>query len=364
MPENPFRPTFGRTPPELLDRDGALEEFEYGLRIRSGVLGLLTIITGARGVGKTVMLNEAQALAREQGWAVISETSTHGFLGRITAETQRIEEELGQGPPTRKVTGFTAAGFGITTQVPHERQLAFRALGATLLRRLDENGTGLLITLDEIQDAERQELLQLASVIQHWVRDGLPISFVCAGLPAAVSDLLDEGVATFLRRADRVDLHAVSIREVQASYERQFGAAGFDFPEGALQQAATATMGYPFLVQLVGYFLWKEAELGAGVVDEQAAGKALRAALKRNIRMVIGPAIARASERDMDYLRAMAVDEGPSSTAKVAERMGASLQLATNYRARLIEAGLIEAAGRGAVKFSIPGLREHLRDQG
>ena len=85
----------------------------------------------------------------------------------------------------------------MTTQLPPERQVEFRTLGDQLLRRLDENKTGLLITLDEIQDADRGELLHLAAVIQHFVRDGLPIGFVCAGLPSAISDLPNEGVATF-----------------------------------------------------------------------------------------------------------------------------------------------------------------------
>jgi hypothetical protein len=63
----------------------------------------------------------------------------------------------------------------------------------------------------------------------------------------------------------------------------------------------------------------------------------------------------------MDYLRAMAVDDGVSGTGNVAERMGAKLTLAANYRARLIDAGLIEAAGHGEARFSIPGLRQYLR---
>jgi len=358
--QNPFRPTFGRTPAELIDREDTLEEFEYGLSIRSGVLGLLSIITGARGVGKTVMLNEAQDLAQAQGWAVISDTSTPGFLARIADAALLIDQELGDGPPARKVIAFVAGGIGVTTQLPPERQVEFRNLGARLLGRLDRNGTGLLITLDEIQDADRGELLQLAAVIQHWVRDGLPISFVCAGLPAAISDILNEGVATFLRRADKIDLHSVAVRDVQASYERQFAAAGFILPDGCLAQAAATSLGYPFLVQLIGYFLWREAERGEGTVSQDAAGKAVSAALKRNIRMVVGPAISKASGRDMDYLRAMAIDAGDSSTATVAKRMDASLQLAANYRARLVEAGLIEGAGRGEVRFAIPGLREYL----
>lgn len=63
----------------------------------------------------------------------------------------------------------------------------------------------------------------------------------------------------------------------------------------------------------------------------------------------------------MDYLRPMAVDGKVSSTADIARRMQAKLTLAANYRARLIDAGLIESAGNGEVRFSIPGLREYLQ---
>lgn len=272
-----------------------------------------------------------------------------------------INDELGVGPPARIITAFVAAGFGVTTQLPPERQVEFRTLGSQLLRRLDENKTGLLITLDEIQDANRGELLQLAAVIQHFVRDGLPIGFVCAGLPSAVYDLLNEGVATFLRLADKIDLHSVEIADIESSYMKLFTAAGFTLTSEMASKAAVATTGYPFLVQLIGYFLWREAENAGGILAQEAADRAIAAGLQRNIRLVVEPAIANASRRDMDYLRAMAVDEKVSSTAAIAVRMGAKLTLAANYRARLIDAGLIEPAAHGEVRFSIPGLREHLR---
>ena len=60
---NPFLPTAGAEPPQLIGRAGILDEFRYGLRIRSGAPGLLTIFTGARGIGKTVMLGEAEDAA-------------------------------------------------------------------------------------------------------------------------------------------------------------------------------------------------------------------------------------------------------------------------------------------------------------
>lgn len=97
--ENPFRPTAGAEPPHLIGRVGVLDEFVYGLRIRSGAPGLLTIFTGARGIGKTVMLGEAEDAARSRGWAVISETATRGFLGRIGESIRHYGRNSGKGRP-------------------------------------------------------------------------------------------------------------------------------------------------------------------------------------------------------------------------------------------------------------------------
>ncbi len=359
--ENPFRPSAGATPPEILGRAGVLDEFEYGLRLGSGAPGLLTIFTGARGIGKTVMLGAAHDLAREQGWAVISETATEGFMGRIGESMRRLAEELGFGPQSRRITAIAAAGFGITTQLPPERQVAWRTLGEDLLKLLDERGTGLVITVDEIHAADRNELAQLAASVQHFIQDRLPIGLVFAGLPAAVSDLLNEGVATFLRRADKIDLHAAAVREVEESFASTFTEARFSIDNELVGRAAEATRGYPFLIQLVGYFLWREAELNNGVLTEAAVNRAIDAAHRRNARTVIEAALAAASPKDLDFLHAMAEDDGPSTAADIGRRIASRTNVVANYRARLLAAGLIDAAGHGKVDFAIPGLREHLR---
>ena len=62
----------------------------------------------------------------------------------------------------------------------------------------------------------------------------------------------------------------------------------------------------------------------------------------------------------MAYLRAMAIDDGPSHTGTVAERLGVRPDVAQQYRARLLAAGIIEAPERGVVRYSIPGLGEYL----
>src|SRR6478609_10014127 len=257
--QNPFKPTAGATPPELVGRAGLLDEFEYGLQQGSGAPGLLTIITGSRGIGKTVMLSAAERIAGTHGWAVISRTANPGFLAGIGDDMLRLVEELGDGPPTRKITAFSAAGFGLTTQLPQERSADWRRTGNELLRLLDAKGTGLVITIDEIHAVDRTEISQLAAEVQHFIRDGLPIGLIFAGLPSAVSDLLNEGVATFLRRADRIDLHAAAVKEVERSFTETFQHAGVALDGELARVAAEGTGGYPFLIQLIGYYLWQEA---------------------------------------------------------------------------------------------------------
>lgn len=360
--ENPFRPTAGATPPEVIGRSGLLDEFEYGLRLGSGAPGLLSIFTGARGIGKTVMIGEAHDAAREHGWAVVAETATGAFMGRVGEQMRRLHEELSERPESRRrITGISIAGFSVTSQLTPERQVDWRELGESLLGLLGDKGTGLLITIDEIHAADRAELAQLAANVQHFIQSRLPIALIFAGLPAAVSDLLNEGVATFLRRADKIDLHAAAILDVEKSFAHTFSESGIAVAPDLVRKAAAATGGYPFLIQLVGYFIWREAEIAPGPLSAAAVDRALSAAVRRNERVVIEAALAEASRKDMDFLLAMSVDEGSTSAADIIKRTGSRPNLIGKYRNRLLEAGLIEATGHGRVDFAIPGLREYLR---
>ncbi len=109
------------------------------------------------------MLGTAHDTSREHGWAVISETATDGFMGRIGESMRQLAEELGDGPQRRRITSVSAAGFSLTTQLPPERQVAWRSIAVELLTLLQARSTGLVITVDEIHAADRAELAQLAA---------------------------------------------------------------------------------------------------------------------------------------------------------------------------------------------------------
>lgn len=343
-----------------MGRNNVLDSFREGIEDGPGSPGLLPIFTGPRGIGKTVMLTEAEDFARTQSWIVISETATKGLMGRL-AEAMRLHlEELGEGPPSRRLTGFQAAGFGMTAQLPPDRQVAWGETATRLLSRLAAERTGMVITVDEIHAIDRSELTELAAVVQHLIREELPIGLLVAGIPKAVSDLINKDVSTFLRRADRIDLTEVSVADVRDALTRTFRQTGVNISGAQLDRAAEATGGYPYLIQLVGYHVWRSA--AGGTVTDETLAAGVDAARRRLGATVLQAALSDLSQVDRTFLLKMAEDDGPSHIRDIAERLGESTKYAGVYRRRLIDAGVIHEAGRGRIMFAVPHLRQYLRE--
>lgn len=350
---NPFTPTFGAPPPLLVGRAGLLDLFQDALDEGPGSPGFATVYTGGRGVGKTVMLNAAEDLARAAGFAVISETATPGFLERITGT--HLPALLPK--QRRKVKGFNVApagGIELEPSVQHGQILRTMVEEFTLTRRL-------LITLDELQAGSLGELRELSVVLQHAVREGRQFAFCGAGLPASLDDLLRDSGVTFIRRADRHTLGAASKHAVAEAFEAVVTASGRTIEPEVAAAAAESTGGYPFLIQLVGYRTWRQHPNVAGITTEDVVAGA-EEANRRVGTLVFEPAFRDLSAVDRTFLLKMANDDIASTMADIAARMGVDANYASQYRLRLIAAGLIEAAGHGKVTFTLPRLREWLRE--
>lgn len=359
---NPFKPTAGARPPLLIGRADMRQDFAESIENGPGAPGLLSIFTGPRGIGKTVMLGEIEDEALEHGWVVISETATAGLINRIGSAVRSAAEELGDGPAGRRITGLTLGVVRVDTQLPPVPEIHWRRQITELLEKLRTRETGLLISIDEIHAVDRTELAEIAAVVQHLIRENLPIGLVLAGLPKAVEDLLNEGVSTFLRRAEKYDLHRTSIDEVAEAFRDTFSESGVNISDGHLRQLADATGGYPFLIQLVGYHVWSQARKAGATVTDQALASGIQKARRRMGATVLQSAYSALSDVDQSYLLAMAEDEGPSSTTTIAERLGVNLVYGGQYRLRLLAAGVIETTSRGYVDFAVPTFREFLRD--
>lgn len=364
-PRNPFRPTFGSTPPILAGRTDLVAEFGEALDDGPGAPGRATFYTGPRGTGKTVMLNEAVDQARQRGWLVVNESAREGLLRRLTTiHLPTLLREMRDGDrPRRRVSGITAPmGVGVTWQTsePGPPAADLNSQLVELTDALAAHQTGLLLTLDEIHRRVAPDLREIFQTFQLAVREDRDVAFAAAGLPSAVSDLLNDDVLTFLRRAERHHLGAVAPADTEEALALPIRDSGRDITPDALAAAVRSTAGYPFLIQLTGHQIWRQRPANPTITmtDAQAG---IAAAATRMGRLVHEPALREASHADRRVLHAMAEDDAPSRVADLAARLHESPAWVNTYRSRLIDSALIRSAGHGLVDFAVPFLREHLR---
>jgi len=368
MAQNPFTPTFGVTPPMLVGRDEEISTFADALDDGPGAPGRAMLFTGARGSGKTVMLNAVEDAAARRGWLVISETTRPGVADELTKTVfPGLLSEHHPGAVQSHVTGANASAAGFGGGVTRQRVERFpvepslRSEVEALTDALRPHQTGVLISLDEVHTAALQDLRQITQAVQHAFREGRELAFVAAGLPSAVQDVLNDEVMTFLRRAERFTLGAVSVDDVKQALLRPIEASGRTITPAALMVAAEGTKGYPFLVQLVGHQVWN-VDRGSREITEEHARVGVEKAARRVGRLVHEPALVGLSTVDRTFLAAMAVDDGPSRMSAIADRLGADTNYVSQYRLRLIAAELIEATAHGRVDFTLPYLRDYLRE--
>lgn len=156
----------------------------------------------------------------------------------------------------------------------------------------------------------------------HSTRRGCGLAF--AGLPASIDGVVVDETLTFLQRAKCVELTRLSDYEVGDSFEETMAKGNCTIGDEAAQLLVSAAAGYPFMVQLVGYYAWQaSSRRDSSEVTLEDAKRGVEIARKSFDNMVIAPALRRVSRRQLEYLVAMArCGEGPVATGAVAKRLG------------------------------------------
>ena len=365
MQDRIFSPSFGNRPRTLVGRDDVIQQFLWGLQSRPGSRERAILMLGQRGSGKTVLLLEMADLAREQGYLVASPTvAARGMLERILEKLSDAGREF-LPKKNLNLSGGSVGAFGFSAgvqlDVPDTENKSFAYRLSELCRQAGKAGQGVLILVDEVQ-ANSEELRQLIIAYQEMVGEGQDIAMVLAGLPAAIASALNDHVLTFLNRASRIALNALSFRAIEAYYQKSFRELGVDLSEEGRSEAAAFTMGSPYLMQLVGHYITLFAD-ESGRIDRALLQGALRAAKEDFTRDICETTLAPLSDADIRFLEAMSEDSEVSSISEIAGRLGVTGAYVQTYKRRLIQAGVIESPRRGTVKYAVPYLREYLRER-
>jgi predicted AAA+ superfamily ATPase len=359
-----FLPAFGNRPAHIVGRSDVIADFLDGLEQPIGHRKRASILIGQRGTGKTALLLEFADLASTGDYVVTSVSSNRLMLDEII---QTIQLKGSRHIPDKKapVKGFSAGAFGfsfgLTFTEEIEKNYGFRVKLTLLCDELAKQGKKILILVDEVQ-SNTQEMRDLATTYQHLVGEGKDIVIAMAGLPSSISAVLNDDILTFFNRAHKVYLGPLSLSEISVYYAGEFTKAGKSIDTTVLETAVAATRGYPYLLQLVGYYILAYSqdseEITAAVVE-----RAIISSKRDMVEGIFNTALRPLSQKDRAFLEAMSKDTETSRIADIRARLKVTQSYVQKYRSRLIEAGVIAPYGRGELTIIIPYLGEYLRGE-
>ncbi len=350
----------------LAGRDAILEDIDDALATGPTHPDYTALFIGVRGAGKTVMLNAVEDLARARGWLTLSENASPvGLIARLAHAATGLLAALEDADPGRRIKAMTAGGLGVEFELTPKTGVArdLRAVLTVLGDALSKNSTGLMITVDELQSGDLDELREFGAILQHVTRrEQRPVAFAGAALPQIEDTLLSDDSATFLQRCSRYDVDRLEPQATTTAIVEAIEQRGATIDALGVEEAVVATSGYAFMVQLVGFHSWKAAADPVSGITAREVAVGIAEAEKRIGRLVFSPTWRGLSTGDQRFLIAMALDQGESRLTDLAARLEVDTNYAGVYRHRLINVGMITATRKGRVDFVHYATRDWLRN--
>ncbi|HVR37291.1 MAG TPA: ATP-binding protein [Methylomirabilota bacterium] len=382
--KNPYSPGAGSPPPELVGRDPILEQARILLgRIKAKRPEKSLMLTGLRGVGKTVLINEVERQARAAGYRTVAiEAHEDKPLGPLVASQLRpllheLDRVAGAGDKVRRSlrvlrsfigglkmqVGEVTFGLDIEPEpgaadsgdLEADLPILFVAVGEAA----EERQSAVALFIDEIQYFSSKELGALIMAMHKAQQRQLPLVLVGAGLPI-LPGLAGESKSYAERLFNFPEVGALQEPDAFKAIQDPAQATGVSFEDAALAEIFRLTQGYPYFLQEWGYQSWNVAEqtpITFRVV--RAATDIVIPRLDQNFFRV---RFDRLTPNEKKFLRAMAeLGAGPHRTADVADTLQVKITSLGPARANLIRKGMIYSPAHGDLAFTVPLFDEFMR---
>jgi AAA ATPase domain len=377
---NPYSPGAGAPPPALTGREREIEHFQTLLaRLGAGAHEKSMIVTGQRGVGKTVLLNRFESLADEAEWfsdfyEVPRDAELPAALARMArrallriSRKERMRSRVDNALGVLKAFTVTVGGIELNIDVDAARGSAdsgdlaedLRDLLIEVGRVAQQAGTGVLFLFDEVQFVRKAHYEALVIALHRLSQKRVPLAVVGAGLPL-LPRLTGEAKSYSERMFDYSSIGRLSPEDAEEALRRPARERGVEYAHDALARLMDLTGRYPYFIQEYGKHVWNVASTDTITLDDvEAAVPVVRAYLDEGFFEV---RMGRTTKSQRRYMVAMAdLGDGPQSSSAVAERLGIPDKSASPTRAELIDAALIYVPQRGSVDFTVPGCADYVR---
>lgn len=397
VPSNPFRPGNGQRPLYLAGR--TYEQDQFGRMVRENAVAQNAILTGLRGTGKTVLLEELKPIAQANGWLWTGNDLSESASLTEDRIARRIVVDLSTllGPLLSQREERRPVGFGVQSQVD-ERPIQFDDLwkiyeataGLTddklkavlsAVRAIIENTNlkGVIFAYDEAQNlsdhaaAKEFPLSLLLDVFSFFQRAPSKCRFmlVLTGLPTLFPKLNEARTYTermfhvmHLQRLDDAAARQAIIKPIELTKSTM------TFAENTTRQIIEMSNGYPYFIQFVCKEVF-DAWIGKITVGE-APSVPMNEILSKLDLDFFAPRWARATDRQQDFMRVIAELPNADEEFSVQEIVLASKSLlksgfnpshATQILQALAEKGLIYRNRRAGYCFAVPLMSRFIRRQ-
>lgn len=378
---NPFSPGAGTPPPALVGRDAEIETIRIAIeRLRLGRPARSMILTGLRGVGKTVLLQEFRRLGQQRKW-VCRPLEASGRMELPAAMADLMRKVLLRLSPAqdlaRRAFGVLKSfqmrwnlpdggdvtvgldpvpGWADSGDLDEDLAGLFTEVGEAARER----GKGVLLTLDEVQYLKVKELGTLIAGLHQISQNQLPFLLVAAGLPS-VPSLAGEAKSYAERLFDFRTINSLNDADARAALVVPAEQEGVVWQEDALDRIVGETKGYPYFLQEFGKQAWNVAE-GSAEIATADVKAALRTGFDELDTGFFHVRMERTNNRERDYLVAMAsLGKGPYSSGDVAAKMGKATTEVGYLRHGLIQKGLCYKVRHAQVDFTVPLFDDYVR---
>ena len=375
--KNPFSPGAGSPPPELVGRSPILEQARILLgRIKQKRPEKSLLLTGLRGVGKTVLLNEIERQAEADGYrTIVIEAHEDKPLGPLLAPYLRsllfdLDRVAGAGHKVKRglrvlrsflgVLKVTYEDVIVTLDVDPEQgsadsgdlEIDLPTLFVAVAEAAEERKSAVAVLIDELQYFNQKELGALIMAMHRVQQRQLPLVLLGAGLPI-VPGLAGESKSYAERLFNFPEVGALSEQDSAKALREPAQAAGAAFEPRALKKIFRLTKGYPYFLQEWAYHSWNHAptsSITVGVVK-----KATPAVIVRLDQSFFRVRFDRLTPSEKRFLRAVAeLGPGDHRTGDVAEALGVRVTSLGPVRANLMKKGMIYSPAHGDLAFTVP----------
>jgi hypothetical protein len=393
---NPFRPGAGHSPPYLAGREE--EKREFSRFLDQGPVLTNLVLTGLRGVGKTVLLETFKPIAIQKGWlwagTDISESasvSEDSIAIRILTDLSPVVVNIVVGETEVRQIGF--APQEQKTPVRLDFQLLNRVYGQTPGLASDKlkavlemvwsclKGTecsGVVLAYDEAQNLGDQAashhypLSLLLDVFHSVQKRELPYLLVLTGLPTLFPKLVE--TRTFAERM----FHVMTLGRLDDEQSReailrpvQVPDCPVQFSEEAVEAIISRSGGYPYFIQ----FLCRE--MFDSYLQQKAGGQVNPATtIAQTVRKLDSDFFAgrwnRVTDRQRELLGAVAELPNCSdefTVLQIVEKSRESISKpfsashVSQILAKLADSGLVYKNRHGRYSFAVPLLGDFIRRQ-